>query len=570
MPDRAVSPEDDIGQWAKEQVQAAEDDLKQLREAHRRASVLDSAVAIARELRENEPCPVCGSIEHPRPAAGQTAELARLEAEIQEADKERERIGDWENRLMKEWYDWSNNEPHTRRAREEMERIQAELAAAQEQFERVRGPYDRESLRPRKKELAELDKQLQKLDRDQEAWQKKQDELRNKLSEREREAQDVKNKETAANQELIGLQSQIEELRQELNAITGGADPALLLQETENRLDSVRRALENAKKDEAEARVAMERLATAVASLRATLKTNEETLAGLRGRLAAGLKAAGFESLEQAAAIMLTPPEKQGLRTNVDEYRKAVAVIADTLARLDGEINGQAFRRGRISTKSESHRQELFDAYEDIKEAVTLAKGKVEELQGKQARWRELQQQKTAAAKRKALAEDLLGLLRGRKFVSFLAQEHLRDMALEASHQLGRLTNQRYALELAKDKDCEFVIRDDYNGGNRRMVSSLSGGEVFLTSLALALALSSKIQLRGRYPLGFFFLDEGFGSLDAEKLDKVMSALEKLHDRDRMVGVISHVREMRERLPRYLEVVAAGEDGGGSGIRAGV
>jgi len=56
--------------------------------------------------------------------------------------------------------------------------------------------------------------------------------------------------------------------------------------------------------------------------------------------------------------------------------------------------------------------------------------------------------------------------------------------------------------------------------------------------------------------------------LDEEKLDKVMNALEKLHDRNRMVGVISHVKELRERLPRYLEVMAAGEDGGGSEIRA--
>jgi exonuclease SbcC len=88
-----------------------------------------------------------------------------------------------------------------------------------------------------------------------------------------------------------------------------------------------------------------------------------------------------------------------------------------------------------------------------------------------------------------------------------------------------------------------------------------------MTSLALALALSSKIQLRGKYPLGFFFLDEGFGTLDEEKLDKVMNALEKLHDRKRMVGVISHVKELQERLPCYLEVAAAGEDGGGSRIR---
>jgi hypothetical protein len=116
-------------------------------------------------------------------------------------------------------------------------------------------------------------------------------------------------------------------------------------------------------------------------------------------------------------------------------------------------------------------------------------------------------------------------------------------------------------LELADE--CEFVIRDDFNGCQRRPVSTLSGGETFLTSLALALALSSKIQLKGQ-PLGFFFLDEGFGTLDAEKLDLVIGALEKLHDRERMVGIISHVKELKERLPRYLEVTPATQDGQGS------
>ncbi|WP_036666975.1 SbcC/MukB-like Walker B domain-containing protein, partial [Paenibacillus darwinianus] len=105
------------------------------------------------------------------------------------------------------------------------------------------------------------------------------------------------------------------------------------------------------------------------------------------------------------------------------------------------------------------------------------------------------------------------------------------------------------------------------NGGIRRPVGTLSGGETFLASLALALALSSQIQLRGRYPLQFFFLDEGFGTLDPDLLETVITALEKLHTDKLSVGVISHVPELRARLPRRLIVAPAEPSGAGSRIR---
>nr|WP_238555846.1 SbcC/MukB-like Walker B domain-containing protein [Paenibacillus alvei] len=133
-----------------------------------------------------------------------------------------------------------------------------------------------------------------------------------------------------------------------------------------------------------------------------------------------------------------------------------------------------------------------------------------------------------------------------------------------ASERLKSLTKQRYALEV--DSGGGFVIRDDGNGGIRRPVSTLSGGETFLTSLALALALSSQIQLRGKYPLEFFFLDEGFGTLDPELLDTVVTALEKLHSDRLSVGVISHVPELRARLARKLAVLPAEQAGQGSRI----
>ena len=123
------------------------------------------------------------------------------------------------------------------------------------------------------------------------------------------------------------------------------------------------------------------------------------------------------------------------------------------------------------------------------------------------------------------------------------------------------MTANRYGLEIGDEG--EFVLRDEGAGGMRRPVSTLSGGETFLTSLSLALALSMEIQMRGGR-LEFFFLDEGFGTLDPELLEVVMDALERLRMDDFTIGVISHVPEIRVRMPRRLVVTPAEPMGKGS------
>lgn len=136
---------------------------------------------------------------------------------------------------------------------------------------------------------------------------------------------------------------------------------------------------------------------------------------------------------------------------------------------------------------------------------------------------------------------------------------------MDASERLKKITNGRYAIELDGDDFNEnketgnydvanFVIRDDFNGGTRRIPKSLSGGEVFLTSLSLALALSSKIQLKNNAPLETFFLDEGFGSLDSYALDAVMDSLEKLSTEKINVGIITHVEEIKNRIQSKIIV----------------
>ncbi|MGO8961129.1 MAG: AAA family ATPase [Streptosporangiaceae bacterium] len=142
------------------------------------------------------------------------------------------------------------------------------------------------------------------------------------------------------------------------------------------------------------------------------------------------------------------------------------------------------------------------------------------------------------------------GLLRATSFERWLCSEALDSLVREASATLMELSAGQY--ELDRDERNELVVIDYEDAGAKRPVNTLSGGETFQASLALALALSRQVigLSSGRRELNSMFLDEGFGTLDADTLETVASTLEKLaSDSDRMVGVITHVTELAERVP---------------------
>ncbi|MNU96963.1 Nuclease SbcCD subunit C [compost metagenome] len=204
------------------------------------------------------------------------------------------------------------------------------------------------------------------------------------------------------------------------------------------------------------------------------------------------------------------------------------------------------------------------EADEMAVQSKARAERDLEDIEVRHIRWKELESNRIKLNHSANLLSKLQSSLRGNAFVEYVAEEQLMNVSQAASQRLRDLTKQRYSLET--DSGGGFIICDDANGGIKRPVSTLSGGETFLTSLALALALSAQIQLRGQYPLQFFFLDEGFGTLDPELLDTVITSLEQLHHDHLAVGVISHVAELRARLPRKLVVIPAENAGLGSRI----
>jgi exonuclease SbcC len=149
-----------------------------------------------------------------------------------------------------------------------------------------------------------------------------------------------------------------------------------------------------------------------------------------------------------------------------------------------------------------------------------------------------------------ALAKEL----QANHLIAFLQVEALQLLAAAGSERLSALSQGRYRLEFADD---EFSVVDTWNGEERRSARTLSGGETFLASLALALALSEQVRalaVTEKARLDSLFLDEGFGTLDPESLEVVVEAIEQLGGDGRMVGVITHVQELAIRLPARVEV----------------
>jgi exonuclease SbcC len=189
-------------------------------------------------------------------------------------------------------------------------------------------------------------------------------------------------------------------------------------------------------------------------------------------------------------------------------------------------------------------------------ERATSDVGRLQELIAESAR---LRQELSEARRQHQIAKALGNHLTARKFEQWLLRRALQRLVAGATVILNDLSNGSYSLSL--DDNNNFQVTDHRNADQLRSARTLSGGETFLASLALALALAEHVadlSAQGAARLEALFLDEGFGTLDADTLDVVASALEELGSRGRMVGVITHVPDLAQRMPVRFDVRKVG------------
>ncbi|MDP4096993.1 SMC family ATPase [Paenibacillus sp. P96] len=363
--------------------------------------------------------------------------------------------------------------------------------------------------------------------------------------------------------ELQGKDALLREKMGRLQAWIGGGSAQQLLADASSRLSHLKLQADACNRMRKEADERKHETAKASVMARQAADSAAERRQAAETRWCSQLEASPFASEEEVLESSIEPEHAARLEAQVNGHREREKEVAAHLRHLEERLAGTSWSAEEWNACIVRLR-ECREQDEEALRDKAKAERDMEDLQQRHVRWMELESRRGHLQREAEKLAKLQSCLRGNAFVEYVAEEQLMQVSQAASRRLRFLTKQRYALEV--DSGGGFIISDDANGGIKRPVSTLSGGETFLTSLSLALALSAQIQLRGQFPLQFFFLDEGFGTLDPELLDTVITSLEKLHHDQLSVGVISHVPELRARLPRKLVVLPAEQSGGGSRV----
>lgn len=266
----------------------------------------------------------------------------------------------------------------------------------------------------------------------------------------------------------------------------------------------------------------------------------------------------GFDNEQEAYTLLKTIGDERSAKADCDTYFNRLALAESKYAEMDEEKLARltAFDENALCQADENKRTAK-EALAELQRRLTVAETESKRLQALREKYKEFEKELQKAEKQKRLCESLYGMLKGNKLLEFIAEEYLQEICVDAGKTLRSLTGGRYFL--AYDK--EFKVGDNLDGGNFRAVKTLSGGETFLVSLSLALSLSSAICMKSMRPIEFFFLDEGFGTLDGKLVDTVMDVLGRL-SKDFSIGLISHVEELKHRIENKILVTGATESHG--------
>lgn len=356
----------------------------------------------------------------------------------------------------------------------------------------------------------------------------------------------------------------------QVEAAFGGSLPTDPASEIDSRADELRGIRERLAASEARAKEADAEAMRAREVVRSVAARTGELVGSLRGLPMGRLAERAQESVPdlhlrpQPAAVPSEPGEaavvardvasaadraSKGLRSAAGGARRG---LHDLLDRARDAL--PAGMPVALVTDVEELLHAVRAAARELVESAAEARKDVERLAQRVAERQELEKQAKSLEKEAAIYHALAAELRADRLIDFLQGEALELLAAAGSERLLFLSQGRYRLAFEDD---EFFVEDGQNGDERRSVRTLSGGETFLASLALALALSDQLQslaVTSRARLQSLFIDEGFGALDQEVLEVASEALSQLGGQDRLVGVITHVSELAERLPVRIEV----------------
>jgi exonuclease SbcC len=541
-------------QAAETELQAAQSALESTRKENERVSQLSHVAAVQMSLHPGDLCPVCGntfSEEHPVESLPELVNLKPLQKRLELATTSQTQCNQVLSRLngllegfVQSEKEWLNILKSNQQTFDELKlRIDQELEQTewlvqdliQEQKLLLESNRKHQAAFATQKELTEKVRLLeQRVQFTESTWISRHMDFQN------------------AQQETEQIRSELQRTWEQLNSLTSGQTYVLLeeqlrvdRQTLNTRMEQVNQAYQNAR---SAALIAQDQAMKAVEVARQAWNQQNAINAAWLTKL----QSLGFEE-QTFLQAQTTPAEQAQWRESIEKYHRNRLTLNAQIEEVSSGIAGR-YTDAEALEKLRNHLQEIKAQRQKTQQRITDLRIWLQSAQEKLRSADSLNQQYAELLEQESLYQILSQHLQGDKFQAYMLEFLQNELVARASVFLRDLTENRYTLRI---RDGEFIVEDNWNGGESRSVKTLSGGETFAASLCMALALSERLSLGQE--LGSLFLDEGFGTLDAETLESVTQILESLRQRNRLIGIITHVQALGERLPVQVKVAKSPE-----------
>ena len=507
----------------------------------------------ATELVEGEPCILCGSVHHPSPLdAAHPDEEERIALEhLKKLDVEERTIRLYSDAVKSAIQTHALSNREVMLAEQQVEASTKVYQAHRESFSDPvfksdeRRDFDRadKASEEAKKSIKEAQAAILTYDGNIKGW-----------------SEGIEKIKTAVQQARIDLASKQTRFDLSVQSILHldvqqylARDVQLIEQEQQAILTSIetaRKQRDQVEQQKLQLEKELQELTGRIVQLMDTLKEMNNSLADKREVLEVKLTQDGLSD-QEVRDVLKWNPDLVVIRRDIDERRMQMATIEGQIQTLEAQLAGRTYD-AQQHQESQAACSEADAQVRSLAEARGATDGAIRKMKTDLEARRRLEAELDALRIRGKDIATLQEMFRASGFVQFVSQRYLENVVAVANKRFRKMVRDKFSIELSAEGD--FLVRDYLNDGKTRLLKSLSGGQTFQAALCLALALSENIQHTAGADQHFFFIDEGFGSLDSQSLETVFATLQSLQHENKAVGVISHVAELQQGMDIYLHV----------------
>jgi len=532
--------------------------LNSLRDEFNNMQVQQKLISYSEHLHEGDNCPLCGSIEHPNPIkeGNIRKELESLKLSLKAEEQNIAALDDFIKLMLSIQSEKTILKKQLKRTNEKKCNIENKL---KEHATLVYKSYQNiKQLNDAQDKLEQDEKLIKAKDTLLKEYHNKRIQLTNNKEKYVNALHKIETELEKYSQSALLLEQQIEEhFLNQYKAFDSASLQQkydLMTEEIVNIENQYKRDLTNLEQIKLE----LEKVSAVLSTNKKSLKGEEILLTDINNALQVAVTNSPFKSISDVKGILADKLDITSSKEELNQYIRNSEILKNELDLYKTEIGNKEYNK-------EKHKlvKNEFDNIKQKQNELFSLKGTLEnqfsELKKSLAQKEALQQQNSQLKQRNENINTLKKLFKSSGFVNYVSSVYLQNICAAANDRFYKMTRHNLSLELNSENN--FEVRDHLNGGKVRNVKTLSGGQTFQAALALALALSDNIQSKNQSKQNFFFLDEGFGSLDKAALDMVFNTLKSLRKENRIVGVISHVEELKQEISSHLRISQNQEDG---------